>query len=312
MRRRRANARCAARCGAGQHKCECEHSAAVAGVGLKYEQIADQGRFGVGEMESTAPMDVHTGGEPLSQPPLLPTLLSPTSSWLTVPTPPFSPHCYRQRPPGFLSQPPPSPHTAIANVLLASCPNPAFSPHCSQLGPVMLPPEREKALMRSVARAPTIVYFSVAASFQHYAGGIYAVAPRGLDGEGDGGGGSDGGDADASSSGSGDSSGEGGGGSGGGGDCGTVTNHAMLVVGYNASAQQPYWIVRNSWGSSWGEGGYARIAMTGNGKGPCGMYQVCLLYLFGEKIGAVVVGGGGGGGGGDGWWWCCCCCARGV
>ena len=38
-------------------------------------------------------------------------------------------------------------------------------------------------------------------------------------------------------------------------------NHAMGVVGYGVdeSTQQPYWIVRNSWGPSWGEAGYIRF-----------------------------------------------------
>jgi C1A family cysteine protease len=33
-------------------------------------------------------------------------------------------------------------------------------------------------------------------------------------------------------------------------------NHAVSVVGYGTSGSTPHWIVRNSWGTSWGQSGY--------------------------------------------------------
>jgi len=40
----------------------------------------------------------------------------------------------------------------------------------------------------------------------------------------------------------------------------TMLNHAVTVVGFGLSPI-PYYIVRNSWGSSWGDGGYINIGM---------------------------------------------------
>lgn len=53
--------------------------------------------------------------------------------------------------------------------------------------------------------------------------------------------------------------------------CGTALDHGVLVVGYNASADPAYWIVKNSWGASWGEEGYIRMSMGGREEGECGI-----------------------------------------
>ena len=45
-------------------------------------------------------------------------------------------------------------------------------------------------------------------------------------------------------------------------------NHAVTLVGYGASSSTNYWIVKNSWGRSWGESGYFRIR---RGNGTCGV-----------------------------------------
>lgn len=45
---------------------------------------------------------------------------------------------------------------------------------------------------------------------------------------------------------------------------GNTLNHAVLLIGYTS---QGNWIIKNSWGTTWGDGGYAIISKTYN----CGL-----------------------------------------
>ena len=63
-------------------------------------------------------------------------------------------------------------------------------------------------------------------------------------------------------------------------NCGTQLDHGVLVVGYgtDAATNTPYWLVKNSWGTTWGEQGYIRIAR-GSG-GPAGLCGIASLPSF--------------------------------
>lgn len=80
--------------------------------------------------------------------------------------------------------------------------------------------------------------------------------------------------------------------------CGDEVDHAVVVVGYgslllhngdeneehwqwvsgkskfkrNTKTTEPYWLIRNSWGATWGEGGYMKLARISiHQNGTCGI-----------------------------------------
>ena len=53
--------------------------------------------------------------------------------------------------------------------------------------------------------------------------------------------------------------------------CSKNLNHYVTIVGVNVSEDgKGYWKVQNSWGSSWGEDGYARLEYGGD---TCGILE---------------------------------------
>lgn len=96
-------------------------------------------------------------------------------------------------------------------------------------------PQNESALLQAIANQPISVGLAANQEFQLYGGGIYD------------------------------------------GSCNSKLNHAVTLIGYGTSEEDgtKYWIVKNSWGSSWGEQGYMRIARdVGVDGGHCGIAKM--------------------------------------
>jgi len=63
--------------------------------------------------------------------------------------------------------------------------------------------------------------------------------------------------------------------------CGEEPNHSTNIVGWGANDTTEYWIMRNSWGTSWGEQGYMKVEIVDDGMGICGIqsgYYYTPLY----------------------------------
>ncbi|CAI2357930.1 unnamed protein product [Caenorhabditis sp. 36 PRJEB53466] len=57
----------------------------------------------------------------------------------------------------------------------------------------------------------------------------------------------------------------------------TMGAHALTIVGYGGEGTSAYWIVKNSWGSTWGTSGYFRLA---RGVNSCGMANTVVAPII--------------------------------
>ncbi|GMT03794.1 hypothetical protein PENTCL1PPCAC_25968, partial [Pristionchus entomophagus] len=62
-------------------------------------------------------------------------------------------------------------------------------------------------------------------------------------------------------------------------DCSTKSegSHALTLMGYGSERGQDYWLVKNSWGDYWGDGGYFKLA---RGANVCGMANNVVAPMF--------------------------------
>ena len=103
----------------------------------------------------------------------------------------------------------------------------------------------EKILKRAVAQQPVSVAIQANHfSFQHYSSGVFSDQT-----------------------------------------CGTKLDHGVLIVGYGYDlySDMEYWLVKNSWGDTWGEIGYIRIQKgINNSSGLCGIAMIPSIPLLEE------------------------------
>jgi len=56
--------------------------------------------------------------------------------------------------------------------------------------------------------------------------------------------------------------------------CGTSLDHAVLATGYGQLNGNDFFLIKNSWSTSWGDNGYVRLGAQTSGPGVCGVQMV--------------------------------------
>ena len=66
------------------------------------------------------------------------------------------------------------------------------------------------------------------------------------------------------------------------GECGTNLNHGIAAVGYDSESGQDYWLVKNSWGTDWGDEGYMKLYRE-DGEDGEGVEGTCGILLDSDR-----------------------------
>ncbi|GMR30911.1 hypothetical protein PMAYCL1PPCAC_01106, partial [Pristionchus mayeri] len=68
-------------------------------------------------------------------------------------------------------------------------------------------------------------------------------------------------------------------------ECTEDVTHAVLVVGYGTDPRGgDYWLVKNSWGTNWGEQGYIRMARNRNNNCAIATYAIYPIVSHSPRI----------------------------
>lgn len=54
-------------------------------------------------------------------------------------------------------------------------------------------------------------------------------------------------------------------------------NHAVTIIGYGTLDSQDYWLVRNQWGTNWGDSGYFKLPY---GSNYCGLLIQPIFFRY--------------------------------